>query len=250
MAGERFDLSAWKQQAVADPDFARFLDGKRVAIVGPAPSIVGSRQHDRIDSFDLVVRVNKALPFPEQMKPDIGSRTDILYNCLLQEEESGGKIDFDVLAEASVRYVCCPFPPIGGFKANIETFLEQNGGRFPFHHIDTAFYENMAAALQTRPNTGVAAIVDLLAHDIEALYITGFTFFQGGYCRTYRSHSQQEVMSRMARAGNHAQAPQRRLVASLFRSDARVSVDRQLRRVLRRTEIERWLPFLRPRGEA
>ncbi|NQT93880.1 MAG: glycosyltransferase family 29 protein [Lentisphaerae bacterium] len=250
MAGERFDLSGWNQEAVADPDFARFLDGKRVAIVGPAPSIVGSRQHDLIESFDLVVRVNKALPVPEQMKPDVGSRTDILYNCLLQDEEAGGTIDFDTLREASVGYVCCPFPPIGGFAGNIEAFLAQNRDRFPFHHIDATFYENMVAVLQTRPNTGIATIADLLAHDIAALYITGFTFFQGGYCKTYRGYSQQEVMSRMAKAGNHAQAPQRLLVASLSRSDARVSVDRPLRRVLRRTELERWLPFLRPRGEA
>ena len=45
-----------------------FLKDKTVVIVGPAPSIIGSNQGKLIDSFDIVIRLNKALPIPEHLK--------------------------------------------------------------------------------------------------------------------------------------------------------------------------------------
>ena len=43
----------------------RFLKNKRVALVGPASSVVGSQQQELLDSYDIVVRLNKAFPVPE-----------------------------------------------------------------------------------------------------------------------------------------------------------------------------------------
>ncbi|MFW6130642.1 MAG: glycosyltransferase family 29 protein, partial [Atribacterota bacterium] len=65
-----------------DLNFSNFVKGNSAVLVGPAKSIEGSNQGEMIDSFNLVVRMNKAVPVPDSVKEDIGSRTDILYNCL------------------------------------------------------------------------------------------------------------------------------------------------------------------------
>ncbi len=52
--------------------------GKSVAIVGKAPTLVGSRLGRHIDACQVVVRVNWLLPLKGDRR-DIGSRTDVLY---------------------------------------------------------------------------------------------------------------------------------------------------------------------------
>ena len=46
-----------------DPDFARLVSGKTVAVVGPARTLLGTRRGHHIDSHDLVVRFNDAFEF-------------------------------------------------------------------------------------------------------------------------------------------------------------------------------------------
>jgi len=93
-------------------NYKEYLKGKRVVIVGPAPSIVGSDQRDLIDSYDVVVRLNRALPVPEHLKKDVGTRTDVLYNCMNPSNECGGRIDVDFLLKSGVKFLVSPYAPI------------------------------------------------------------------------------------------------------------------------------------------
>ena len=54
------------------------IKGKRVAVVGNAESIIGSGQGEKIDSYDIVIRINLRFPKEEEYK-DVGKRTDINY---------------------------------------------------------------------------------------------------------------------------------------------------------------------------
>jgi len=59
-----------------------FLKGKRVAVVGRAGSILGTGHGPAIDAHPYVIRVNALLPLPEDLAPDLGARTDLVYTCL------------------------------------------------------------------------------------------------------------------------------------------------------------------------
>ena len=72
--------------------YQKYLCGKNVAIVGPASSIVRTNSGRLIDTFDVVVRLNKSLPLTRKLIPDIGSRTDILYNSLNRSDFPGENI--------------------------------------------------------------------------------------------------------------------------------------------------------------
>lgn len=69
--------SARRYYSEIDHYFAQFIDGKRVAVVGPAPNDEDSAQE--IDQFDVVIRLNyrgtHSLPPAEQF----GSKMDISY---------------------------------------------------------------------------------------------------------------------------------------------------------------------------
>jgi len=57
------------------------VEGKRVAIVGRAGSILGTGHGAAIDAADLVVRINWVLPIPPEQAADVGTRTDLVYHC-------------------------------------------------------------------------------------------------------------------------------------------------------------------------
>ncbi|GAG30323.1 unnamed protein product, partial [marine sediment metagenome] len=50
--------------------YSEFLKDKRVCIAGPSPDIEGSGYGDKIDSYDIVVRINKGYLLPEEYRQD------------------------------------------------------------------------------------------------------------------------------------------------------------------------------------
>ena len=107
-------------------EFAAYLDGKSVAIVGRA-NLDDLEQGDKIDSYDVVVRMHHPLPYvpkdspyfpveheykgfnfnyPEHWKKRIGARTDIFYLSDL-EDNSVALAAKDLDNMKPIRYVCC-----------------------------------------------------------------------------------------------------------------------------------------------
>ena len=70
--------------------YQNYLIGKRVALVGPAEYLSKLKNGEYIDSFDIVVRVNRGTEVIEKYQSSIGKRTDILYNCLIKSPDNGG----------------------------------------------------------------------------------------------------------------------------------------------------------------
>jgi len=228
---------AWEQHrnAVYDSvcsNYAKYLCGKRVVIVGPAPSVDGSAQHDFIESFDVIVRVNEALPIPESVRCDVGSRTDILYHCML---EMRGR-DFAALVDGwGLKFLCSAFPNTRWYVRDNLSFLHL-GVRCPYRILPLLLWKRLFKALGcTTPNTGTTAICDLLSHDIKELYITGFTFYQGGYSQGYkegdvdrdRDESRQVELLEL----EHDQAAQCSWLRQLWKTDSRIKVDDALEQI-------------------
>lgn len=217
-----------------DKLYSEFLDGKKVVIVGPAPSMLGSKQGQLIDSYDVVVRIKKVLSQFSHLSEDIGTRTDVLYSWLDQNYSQGGTIDYDALGKDKVKFVCCPYPEGVNFSdKNIKDFLKNNNGRFKFHAIDKMYYQKIAYKINTRPNSGIGAILDLLRHNISELYITGFTFFKGGYIKEYTNMNEEQAIDRLVSAGKHSQPPQINLLKEIASIDQRVKTDAVLSEILR-----------------
>jgi hypothetical protein len=219
--------------------YIEYLRGKRVVIVGPAPTIVGSQQKDLINSFDVVVRLNKAVPMPETLLADIGTRTDVLYNCMNPSEECGGQLNVKDLRKHGVKFLVSPYAPIITtdkryirFKTDIYNYLTHNPvDDLSISHIDPVYFKQLLKIMKL-PNTGVNAILDLLAADISELYITGFTFFKGGYYKEYRRYNEKEVLERMDKYGLHDQEKQMIHMKEVLLNDNRVKMDKNLMEIV------------------
>jgi len=183
-------------------DLDKFNDeirGKKIIIVGPAPYLGDYNLGKFIDSFDIVVRVNKGHQMTVEPNK-YGSRTDILFHCVSQIYENGGEVNNDLIRDKKIKKIFCAYPYLysnddssfkGGRKlagGNISIYQEfiKKKLQIPQVMIDKNYYLNLEKKIQTRPNTGFIAI-DHLSRYTDKLYVIGFTFFKGGYNKLYRS---------------------------------------------------------------
>jgi hypothetical protein len=221
-----------------DTQYNDLLRDKKVIIVGPSPSLLGSGKGKEIDEYDIVVRVNKGFPIEEGLESDLGSRTDIHYHCLHTSPECCGDIFYKEMKDDNV-FISCPYPKyINSFYSDVTSFEKENKKwKLPFHCADTDYYIGVARMLGTRPNSGTMTIMDLLCYDLKELHITGFTWFRDGWRKSYKKLSDDkfqkvsdEVKSEFN--GNHKQKPQEDLVKEIYLKDSRVSIDNIMKEIL------------------
>lgn len=220
--------------------YEQFLKGKRVCLVGPSPTVKNIQydlfrenieQVKQIESYDLIVRLNKSLPMPPSLKEFVGERTEVIYNCMSPDPESGGFIDINYLKN-KISWLVSSLPNKKPFSFDIENFEKRNNQTINFTAPKLEFFNKIEQEMNTRPNTGVMAILDILSCEIKELYITGITFFKGGYAREYRNYDEAQVLARMASHGNHRQEPQIEYMKKILSSDDRVAMDKYLEEIV------------------
>ena len=211
--------------------YSDYLKDKRVVIVAPGGYLKDMNNGINIDNYDIVVRLNTALPLKESMKNILGSKTNILYNCLNKGEHNGGIIDFENL---ELDWISCPYPNIYPFKHDNKRFHQENKNKFKFHIIDKYYYINLEKEMGTRPNTGIGAILDLLKFPLKELYITGFTFLlESGYLDDYKSFlNTQEKLDRLMETNCHDRIKQVKYIKPILLNNSRVKLDQELISIL------------------
>lgn len=214
--------------------FYNYIQNKRIAVVGPAPSVVGSRQAALIDSYDIVMRFNKAVPILSQMVPDIGKRTDIICNCLEPAPTSGGHLDSNIWKTNGVKWVLSAYPIECWFnKTHAHNFLKRNNGTLPVEFPNYQKYLELEKQLGTRPNSGLCGIIHLLQFPVKEVYVTGMTFGKGGYYKGYCDRVNPiDYETKLANGPNHKQEPQRLFFKELVKKDSRIGVDSPLKEIL------------------
>ncbi|MCK9496596.1 MAG: glycosyltransferase family 29 protein [Dehalococcoidia bacterium] len=179
----------------ASQPYAEYLAGKRVVIVGPAASLVGRGAGEEIDSYDVVVRMNLAVPVPEERRADVGSRADVLYHVFYStnhlrdlgrahtaEEVAGWR-------EAGVRYVVTRHDEANDRVRRVRPLM----GDLPLLHVAPRFKDQIRRATATNPNTGTLAIAHLLTFPIASLHVTGFDFYATGYYVGYGGFTEEQA---------------------------------------------------------
>jgi len=213
-------------------NYHHLVNGKNIALVGPSKSVLKRNLGNYIDTFDLVVRLNKSLPVPENRYQDIGSRTDILYNSLNTTDFPGeNNINPKFFIHNGIKYVCCSYPNIHPFQKDIINFMTVNRGQVPFRYIDLELFQKMEAIMKTRPYTGTCAILDLLKFNIKSLFITGLDFYATSYYSEYRVIDSEETKKKQ-KNNIHEAKPQINLLRILALTDSRIILDKVLDTIL------------------
>lgn len=174
---------------IFDPE--KTFRNKKVAIIGAAETALEEENARFIESFDLVVRVNKALHTwrPEQEKY-IGKRTDILFHSFFENELSGGgPVDFDLFQRRhGLKYLVHPRNSLQGWRIQLN-FYKRRPRKTESFLLPRKFYKKMQKDFgELIPTVGYAALYSILNAPCREIYITGFTFFRTPYAPGYRDH--------------------------------------------------------------
>lgn len=198
---------------------AALIGGRRVALVGPASSSVGSDRGAAIEACDVVVRMNFQWPIPAALVADLGARMDVLYHCCNGDFPVA---DLFVPAFAQTRFVC--------WQANAESFwLEAHCMENGIPSLDvSSVYDDLEKRVGTLPFTGTVAIEHLLRFPIAELHLVGISFGTEPYYGGYKGHG---AAALPGAAGGHAVEPQLRYFREVLARDPRLHLDAALERL-------------------
>lgn len=235
--------------------YFEFLNGKRVAIVGPASYLKNLNTGPFIDNFDVVVRINRGMELIDAYANSIGRRTDILYNCLIKSPDNGGDLNIKNYHAHGVKWVStipgsdiygvCKSQRLHKMVSRIDVFkLKRN---FNFHVMNHKDYSTVNKHIGTRSNTGFAAIFDLLNHGVSELYVTGFSFYLDSFMAGYKQgcdRDEQEFAKQCFISERHKQKPQWKYLKYEFNADKRLLADPVLKKILDLNELSRDVELL------
>jgi len=172
------------EQAASARQLDRMISGKRVILVGPADYTVGSGKGSFVESFDWVARVNFQWPVPERLRPDLGSRMDLLYHCC-NGDHPVRALFRDGFEET--RFVC-----MERHIQSLELKRHCRSCRIPCLYVSDV-YRSLSRKLGARPSTGLVAIEHLLSLPIAELYVFGMTFWRTPYYAGYQGDGAQAL---------------------------------------------------------
>lgn len=164
--------------------------GKRVAVIGPADSAYDKKNGSYIDSFDYVIRINKAAQSQTDKKAVyIGNKTDILFHSFFENNTSGGgSLDLDLFNKLKIKYLVNPRTNFESYRRTFN-FFKKYKQNYTVFHLPKSFYNKMILPFgDLRPTIGFTALYSALNSECETLFISGFTFFKTPYAGGYRDH--------------------------------------------------------------
>lgn len=172
-------------------DSAKVFRNKRVAIVGPANSVLKESNGQYIDGFDYVVRINKApYALTQERAHHLGSRTDVLFHSFYENNETGGgPLNFDLYKQMNIKFVVNPRNNFGGWRRSFNFYKKYRRNDLTYMLPGHA-YKTMLKPFppDKRPTVGYTALHEALVSEATEIFITGFTFFKTPYVQGYRDH--------------------------------------------------------------
>ena len=128
----------------------QMVEGKRVAVIGRAGSLLRSRYGAEIDQADVVIRINWVLPIPEEQTKHVGTKTDIVYHCKRAKTAR-----------------------LTATRLGVKT-LRCRGRR-------GAARRHFRKPQRFRPTTGFMAVLAALTAGALTVHVYGFDFFRSGH---------------------------------------------------------------------
>lgn len=209
--------------------FKEYVTDKNIIVVGPAATLFGLGAGPVIDAYDIVVRLNHAWPIPDHLKPDVGSRIDVIYHNLNPLNQRILRKHVLQMHKDGVQWMVSSHPANRHrYRRRQARFSRANRGLIRFRAIPGSVKRKLRARVGF-PNSGMVAIYDLLRFPIKSLHVTGFSFYKTGYLK-YPNYKR--IPNRMA-LRNHNQRRHKRYLAKLLRTEPRLTVDPFIERLLR-----------------
>ena len=172
-------------------DLLSLVENKRVALIGPAPHLIGRGLGKILDEYDVICRMNEIIPSSEY-RCDYGSRTDIMFHNCSTPSLSGlkNKIMQSPKEYSELKMACCLATKASNSPHDnnylnwpddyvsdvVRNFSSVNLHNIPFYWIGVKDYRAIYDAARHQPFTGTSTIAVLSQYPTKELLITGMTF--------------------------------------------------------------------------
>lgn len=168
-----------------------WFENKRVAIVGGADSVLNQKSGEFIDSFDVVVRINKGVELIKEQSEYIGKRTDILFHSFLDDPRKLGwsPITVNLWKKHGVKHIVYSknHKSVKQGIYDVLLFAKKSNGEMQFTEIpEELYHKNMEVLKPCWPTTGFTAINTIFNCQPKELFVTGITFFKTSHNKVYR----------------------------------------------------------------
>lgn len=218
--------------------FEEFVNNKSVAIVAPSSVLDSGEDHySKIESSDLVVRMNNGYLLSEEDEQKTTDRTEILYHCLHSERTP---IHFNVL-EQSTHWICSSYPDFSIFSSDIKSYskiIERNNINFCSPNVET--YNNIQNKINSRPSTGLMCIMDIFSCNPSRIDIYGATMGIQGHNKNYvGGRTEKELESLNFVHKNHNITRQAIFLLEFVDANENVQIDKKTYDILQRRRNEK-----------
>jgi len=167
-------------------EYTNYIQGKRVILVGPAGYLLGQGKGNYINSFDVVVRVNHGI-FVNSVK-DYGNRTDVLYHILSRRSTDGthkNVVKPDEVEDWKRLGLLWLISRHDSRSQRVRDVRDSLQG-LKYTCLENGFYRRCKNKIRNKaPNTGIVAMMHLLACNVKSLHIVGFDFYRSGVYAGY-----------------------------------------------------------------
>lgn len=167
-----------------------WFKNKRVAIIGGADSAYQDRLGEFIDSFDVVVRINKGVEVVDANSKFIGSKTDVLFHCFFEDIKLSGS---PITPELWIKKGVSKIVKASYYKPNVKSMnllYQYFKNKAIYTELDKKNLDGAKEAINGYlPTTGFLALFGILNASPKELYITGITFLKTPHSKVYRDIS-------------------------------------------------------------
>lgn len=215
-----------------DRSYNNYLKDKRICLVGASGELRNNEQGEKIDSYDVVVRVNAGMFVQAPMKPCIGSKCDILYmgSRTINAWNRNEKL-WSAPATHNISWAVSKVP----YKDERFIDFKKNAGDIRLRALSETWRGDLYRRIGAFSPTGYLALSDLLCFDLKELYVTGFDFFRGGYYEKYGESEHGALNQNPGKATKpvkHKFEVFAKDFTRLYKNDKRITVDKVLREII------------------
>lgn len=164
------------------------FEDRRIAIVGAADSVFARKNGKAIDSYDIVIRLNRAPhSWKEKDKDYLGSKFNILYHSFYENNFSGGgPIDWEYFKTLGIEKVVNPIYTKKGLMAHLNYYKRHLLFKKTYILSSKEYRQGCNELQGFKPTVGYMALSTVLNSRCKEIFITGFTFFKTPYAQGYR----------------------------------------------------------------
>ena len=157
-----------------------YYSNKNILLIGPSAHVLDDCKSIKVDSYDIICRLNNHWRYETGDHKYVGTRTDVIYHCL--NTDMYNKNDLEFIKNKNIRFITRNEIEKTKENPKIISFLKTNESvGLKYDCIKKSFFDKLSKDIGCNPNTGCLVIMHLLSFPIKSLTVAGFDFYETLY---------------------------------------------------------------------